>query len=86
MLPWREASRLGLSYLMVITSARRRVHHRSGCTSTGSSFTWRKPVLTGSVERQHRRAHSYGGISSLGQRGRRVLHFSGERNKGRGHT
>jgi hypothetical protein len=34
MLPWREASILGLNYLMVITSARRRVHHRSGCTTT----------------------------------------------------
>jgi hypothetical protein len=34
MIPWREASSLGLSYLMVITSARRRAHHRSGCTTT----------------------------------------------------
>jgi hypothetical protein len=34
MLPWREASSLGLSYLMVITSTRRRAHHRSGCTTT----------------------------------------------------
>jgi hypothetical protein len=34
MLPWIETSSLGLSYLMVITSARRRVHHRSGCTTT----------------------------------------------------
>ena len=51
-----------------------------------SSFAWRKPVLTDSVERQHRRASSCGGVSSLGQRGGRVLHFSGESNKGRGHT
>jgi hypothetical protein len=34
MLPWREASSLSLGYLMVITSARRRAHHRSGCTAT----------------------------------------------------
>jgi hypothetical protein len=47
----------------------------------GSSFTWRKPILTVSVERQHRRAHSCGGISSLGQRGRRALHFSVESSK-----
>jgi hypothetical protein len=38
------------------------------------------------VERQHRRASSRGGISSLGQRGRRALHFSGESSKGRGRT
>jgi hypothetical protein len=49
-------------------------------------FTWRKSVLTVSVERQHRRAHSCGGISSLGQRGARALHFSAESNKGRGRT
>jgi hypothetical protein len=28
LLPWREASNLGLSYLMVIISARRRAQHR----------------------------------------------------------
>jgi hypothetical protein len=56
------------------------------CTLPGSSFAWRKSVLTGSVERQHRRASSCGGVSSLGQRGRRALHFSGESNKGRGRT
>jgi hypothetical protein len=32
------------------------------------------------------RADFCGGVSSLGQRGRRVLHFSGPSNKGRGRT
>jgi hypothetical protein len=42
--------------------------------------------MTASVERQHSRAHSCGAISSLGQREARALHFSAERNKGRGRT
>jgi hypothetical protein len=42
--------------------------------------------MTVSVERQHMRSHSRGGIFSLGQRGARVLHFSAESNKGRGRT
>jgi hypothetical protein len=56
------------------------------CTLPGSSFAWRKSVLTGSVERQHRGASFCGGVSSLDQRGKRALHFSGESNKGRGRT
>jgi hypothetical protein len=85
LLPWREASSLGLNYLMVITSLL-----GGGRTIgvdaqlPGNSFAWRKPILTGSMERQHKRAHSCGGIASLGQRGRRTLHFSGESNKGEG--
>jgi hypothetical protein len=52
----------------------------------GRSIAWGIRALTVSMERQHKRAHSRGGISSLGQRGARALHFSAEGNKGRGHT
>jgi hypothetical protein len=42
--------------------------------------------MTVSMERQHMRAHSCGGIYSLGHRGARALHFNVEGNKGRGRT
>ena len=56
------------------------------CTLPDSSFTWRNSVLIASVERQHKGTPFYAGVSSLGQRGRRALHFSEESNKGRGCT
>jgi hypothetical protein len=40
--------------------------------------------MTGSVERQRRRAYSCGRVSRLGQRGKRANYFSGGSNKEKG--
>ena len=52
----------------------------------GSKSTWRFWALTVAVERQHRRGHSCGGVSSLGNRWAWAPQFSSEGNKGRGRT